>query len=98
MVAHLDEGAQAEVGLIGFEGMVGLPLVVGVDTAFADTYMQARGTGLQMEASAFQRELEDNPALHRLLLRYSEAMHAQAMQTAACNGRHNWSSALPGGC
>jgi CRP-like cAMP-binding protein len=89
MVAHLDDGTQAEVGLVGFEGMIGLPLVVGVDTAFADTYMQASGTGLQMEATAFQRELEDNPALHRLLLRYSEAMHAQAMQTAACNGRHN---------
>ena len=40
-------------------------------------------------AGAFQRELEDNPALHKLLLRYSEAMHAQAMQTAACNGLHN---------
>jgi CRP-like cAMP-binding protein len=89
MVAHLDEGTQAEVGLVGFEGMIGLPLVVGVDTAFTDTYMQASGTGLQMEATAFQRELEDNPALLKLLLRYSEAMHAQAMQTAACNGRHN---------
>jgi CRP-like cAMP-binding protein len=89
MVAHLDDGTQAEVGLVGFEGMIGLPLVVGVDTAFTDTYMQASGAGLQMEAMAFQRELEDNPALHRLLLRYSEAMHAQAMQTAACNGRHN---------
>ncbi len=51
--------------------------------------MQASGSGLQMEAGAFQRELEDNPALLKLLLRYSEAMHAQAMQTAACNGRHN---------
>ena len=80
MVAHLDEGTQAEVGLVGFEGMIGLPLVVGVDPAFTETYMQASGTGLQMEAAAFQRELEDNPALHRLLLRYSEAMHAQAMQ------------------
>ena len=89
MVAHLDDGTQAEVGLVGFEGMIGLPVVVGVDTAFTDTYMQASGTGLQMEAGAFQRELEDNPALHKLLLRYSEAMHAQAMQTAACNGRHN---------
>ena len=89
MVAHLDEGSQAEVGLVGFEGMIGLPVVVGVDTAFTDTYMQASGAGLQMEATAFQHELEDNPALHKLLLRYSEAMHAQSMQTAACNGRHN---------
>jgi hypothetical protein len=44
MVAHLDEGTQAEVGLVGFEGMIGLPLVVGVETASTDTYMQASGT------------------------------------------------------
>lgn len=89
MVAHLDNGTQAEVGLIGREGMVGLPLVVGVDTAFAETYMQAGGAGLQMEATAFQRELEENSDLRRRLLRYQEAMNAQTAQTAACNGRHD---------
>lgn len=62
-VAHLDDGTQTEIGLIGFEGMIGLPLVLGVDTAFADTYMQADGTGWQMEAPAFQHELEENPVL-----------------------------------
>jgi CRP-like cAMP-binding protein len=89
MVAHLDEGTQAEVGLVGFEGMIGLPLVVGVDTAFTDTYMQASGTGLQMEATAFQRELEDNPALHKLLLRYSEAMHARRVRPSKRAERMN---------
>jgi CRP-like cAMP-binding protein len=89
MVAHLDEGTQAEVGLVGFEGMIGLPLVVGVDTAFTDTYMQASGTGLQMEATAFQRELEDNPVLHKLLLRYSEAMHARRVRPSKRAERMN---------
>ncbi len=89
MVAQLNDGTQAEIGLIGREGMVGLPLIVGVETTFADTYMQAAGTGLRMEASAFQRELDNNPGLRRLLLRYTEAMYAQTAQTAACNGRHN---------
>ena len=89
VVAQLDDGTQAEIGLIGREGMVGLPLVVGVDTAFAETYIQADATGLQMDAPAFQRELDENPDLRRLLFRYNEAMSAQTAQTAACNGRHD---------
>ncbi len=89
VVAHLDDGTQAEVGLIGREGLVGLPLVLGVDTAFSDTYMQASGTALQMGAAAFNRELEQNHELRRRLFRYNEAMHAQTAQTAACNGRHD---------
>jgi len=88
MVTHLDEGAQAEVGLIGHEGFVGASLVTGIDTAFAEAYVQAPGEALQIETKAFQRELDTHPALFRRLLRYTEAMHAQAMQTAACNGRH----------
>jgi CRP-like cAMP-binding protein len=88
VVAQLNDGTQAEIGLIGREGMVGLSLVGGVETAFAETYMQAGGEGLRMEASAFQRELDENSDLRRRLFRYSEAMHAQTAQTAACNGRH----------
>lgn len=89
VVAQLNDGTQAEVGLIGREGIVGLSLLGGIDTAFAETYMQASGTGLRMEAAAFQREVDENSALRRLLLRYNEAMHAQTAQTAACNGRHD---------
>jgi CRP-like cAMP-binding protein len=89
VVAQSNDGAQTEIGLIGLEGMVGLALIGGVDTAFAETYMQAGGTGLHMEATAFQRELEDNHALRRLLFRYNEVTYAQTAQTAACNGHHN---------
>jgi CRP-like cAMP-binding protein len=89
VVAQSNDGAQTEIGLIGLEGMVGLALIGGVDTAFAETYMQAGGTGLQMEATAFQRELEDNHDLRRLLFHYNEAIYAQIAQTAACNGHHD---------
>jgi CRP-like cAMP-binding protein len=89
MVAQLEDGTQAEVGLIGREGVVGVSLAAGVETGFSDTYIQAGGTALQMEATAFQRELDQAPELRRLLLRYNEALHAQTAQTAACNGRHD---------
>jgi CRP-like cAMP-binding protein len=88
MVAHLDEGTQAEVGIVGQEGLVGASLVTGVDTAFVEAYVQGPGEALQMETTAFQRELGTHPAFFRRLLRYTEAMQAQIMQTAACNGRH----------
>jgi len=88
MVAQLDDGSQAEVGLIGREGVCGVPLALGIDTSFVETYVQASGTALQMEAGAFQRELEQHPELRKVLFRYNEALNAQTMQTAACNGRH----------
>src|SRR4051794_11938432 len=88
LVATLEDGTQAEVGLVGREGMVGLPLIVGVGTSFEEAFVQAKGTALQMEADAFRRTLEEIPVLQRRLYRYSEAMRAQSTQTAACNGRH----------
>lgn len=87
-MALLEDGAHAEVGIVGREGMVGLPLVTGVDTAFVEAYAQADGTALSMDAASLRRAMEQEPEFRRLLLRYLEAMVAQITQTAACNGRH----------
>jgi CRP-like cAMP-binding protein len=89
LVTTLKDGTQAEVGFVGHEGMIGLPLIVGVDTGFEDAFVQATGTALQMEAGAFRRTLEEIPSLQARLYRYSEAMRSQAMQTVACNGHHS---------
>ena len=88
LVTTLDDGTQAEVGLIGREGMVGLPLLLGVDSGFEEAFVQGNGAALQMDAIAFQTAVEDIPPFRKRLSRYSEAMRAQTTQTAACNGRH----------
>src|SRR3954469_2424943 len=88
MVSSLEDGVEAEVGIVGREGMVGRPLLSGVDTSFVETMVQLPGQALRMEAGAFRQELEANPAFRALLFRYNEALHAQVSQTAACNGRH----------
>lgn len=88
MLANLDEGVQVEVGVVGQEGMLGTPLLAGVETSFAECMVQLPGTALRMGAGAFRRELEANAPFRMPLQRYSEALQAQVMQTAACNGRH----------
>jgi CRP-like cAMP-binding protein len=88
LVATLRDGTRAEVGLVGREGMIGLPLIAGIESGFEDAFVQAPGAALQMEADAFRRTLKEVPILRARLYRYSEAMRAQAMQTAMCNGRH----------
>jgi CRP-like cAMP-binding protein len=77
LVTLLEDGTQAEVGIVGREGMVGLPLVTGVDTAFVEAYAQADGTAQRMDAASFLRAMEEEAEFRRLLLRYFEAMMGQ---------------------
>lgn len=88
MVAALEDGARVEVGLVGFEGMVGLPLVLGTAEASLEAMVQVPGTALRLVANEFDAALAEAPSLPPLLLRYVHSFHAQVSQSAACNGRH----------
>jgi CRP-like cAMP-binding protein len=84
----LEEGSQVEVGAVGREGMVGLPLVFGTTSSGTQAVVQMPATALRIEAAAFRRAMDTAPALRPLLLRYAHALFAQVSQTAACNRRH----------
>ncbi len=88
LVDLLEDGMRAEVGVIGREGMLGMPLLARINTFFVEAQVQMPGTALRMTARDFGEEIEANSALRLLLLRYGEAMQAQVMQTAACNANH----------
>jgi CRP-like cAMP-binding protein len=88
MVAALEGGQLMEVGLVGREGLVGLPVVLGAESASTEAMVQAAGAALSLPAATLVEALEDSPALKALLLRYMQAFHVQVAQTAACNGRH----------
>lgn len=88
MLALLADGRSAEVGLVGSEGMVGLPLLLGGSSSAIEGMIQAPGIMLRLGAEAFHQALEQSPALRRLLLRYALAFQGQVSQTAACNGNH----------
>ncbi len=63
MLAYLEDGDAAEVGLAGKDGMVGLPILLGADHDDIEAMVQAPGTALRMDAQAFHEELERNPRL-----------------------------------
>lgn len=84
----VDEHATLEVGLIGDEGMLGVPLVLGVSTWPLHALVQGAGTALRMEAVRFRRELDRSSALQRLVRRYSYVLMSQLSRTAACTRFH----------
>lgn len=88
LVRDLDDGARAEVGIIGREGVLGLPLLAGIATSFPEAMVQMPGHAWRMSAADFRQEVENNAPLRLAASRYGEAAQAQVMQTAACNGRH----------
>ena len=88
LVQPLENGAIIEVGMIGNEGLVGVPVLLGADTSPLEAMVQIPGSALRMPASIFREEANQRPALMRLLLRYVQALHTQVSLTPACNGRH----------
>jgi CRP-like cAMP-binding protein len=88
MVAPLEGGELIEVGIVGNEGMVGLPIVLGDESASTEAMVQMHGAALSLPATTLVEALERSPVLKALLLRYMQAFHAQVSQTAACNGSH----------
>jgi CRP-like cAMP-binding protein len=81
-------GDAAEVGTIGNEGFVGIPVLFGDKQAPTSVYMQVGGTSLKMKAKLFQAEIQHNTSLQRAMFHYAHAFFNQIAQSAACNTFH----------
>ena len=85
----MENGASAEISVVGFEGLVGVPLFMGGETTPSRAVVQSAGTGFRLEATvlteAFNRA---GPVMH-LLLQYTQALITQMSQTAVCNRHHS---------
>ncbi len=88
LLTRVDDHQAIEVGLIGYEGMVGVTLALGLPVSPVRALVQAPGTAARMKTADFLRELAGNPALQSEVYRYSAVLMAQVMQTAACNRFH----------
>jgi len=89
LVNTMKNGDAAEVGTIGNEGVVGLPLLLGDDRAPTCVYVQVPGSGLKMKAALFQKELARSSSLRAVMHRYAHAFFNQVAQSAACNHYHS---------
>jgi CRP-like cAMP-binding protein len=88
LITPIDSQSNLEVGLVGDEGMVGISLMLGVDTSPLRALVQGAGAAWQMEAALFIRELKHSKTLQRRLNRYLYVTIAQLAQTAACTRFH----------
>ena len=89
MLARLEDGGLVEVGMVGREGMAGLPFVFGTRISPMEAIVQIPGRSLRVAAPAFRQALKESPALLALLLRYSQAFHTQVSLAAGCNATHS---------
>ncbi|MER9617248.1 Crp/Fnr family transcriptional regulator [Mesorhizobium sp. M0207] len=87
MVAKLRPEVDAEVMVIGFEGMTGSALIMGGDRSPHDCYIQADAEVASMDAEPFTKALSDSPTLRLFLLRYVHYAWIQASYTALANAR-----------
>jgi CRP-like cAMP-binding protein len=87
VVAQTLGGARLETGLIGPEGMTGVPLLYGLDSTPHESFVQIPCRVLRIEARDFREAVESSHALHLHLLRYAHIFSIQVAHTALCNGR-----------
>ena len=89
VVVTVNNGNTVEVGIIGIDGVVGLPILLGTGTAPGRTFVQIAGTAFRIRADILKEEFERPGELRNHLQRYMQGFMVQTAQTAACNRLHN---------
>lgn len=89
LVSIMIDGSTTEIGIIGNEGLVGLPAILGGQSTTSRTIVQVSGTALKIPADIVVREFHRAQKLHQLVLLYTQALFTQVSQSAACNRQHN---------
>ena len=85
----LEDGASAEIAIVGNEGILGISLFMGGETTPSRAVVQSAGFGYRLRAQTLKQEFNRaGPVLH-LLLRYTQALITQMAQTAVCNRHHS---------
>jgi CRP-like cAMP-binding protein len=84
----LEDGASAEIAVVGHEGIVGVSLFMGGETTPSRAIVQSAGQGFRMLGQHLKTEFNRSGPVMHLLLRYTQALITQMAQTAVCNRHH----------
>jgi CRP-like cAMP-binding protein len=85
----MENGATAEIGVTGYEGVVGIALFMGGETMPNRAVVQSAGSAYRIKAQAMQAEFMQGGMFQHVLLRYTQALITQISQTAVCNRLHS---------
>jgi CRP-like cAMP-binding protein len=85
----MEDGASAEIAVVGNEGMLGISLFMGGETTPSHAVVQSAGCGVRLEAQLLKQEFARFGPMMHLLLRYTQALITQMAQTAVCNRHHS---------
>jgi CRP-like cAMP-binding protein len=89
LLSTMQDGSMVEVGLVGNDGITGIPATLGDNIATTIAIVQVPGSGMRMKASLLKTEFGRGGVLQSLLLRYMQALFAFVSQNAACNRLHH---------
>jgi CRP-like cAMP-binding protein len=85
----LENGASAEIAVVGNDGLVGVSLFMGGGSTLSRAVVQSAGTGYRLGAALLQKEFLRSAPVMNLLLRYTQALITQMAQTAVCYRHHS---------
>jgi CRP-like cAMP-binding protein len=85
----MEDGASAEIAIVGNEGVVGIALFMGGESTPSRAVVQSAGHGYRLRAGALSAEFRQGGELQHVLLRYTQALITQMAQTAVCNRHHS---------
>ncbi len=89
LLTAVDKRRSLEVGMVGNEGMAGMPFILGMGVSGVRALVQGGGNAWRMASAPFRVEFDRSPPLQQALYRYTYALMAQVSQTAACNRFHD---------
>lgn len=85
----MEDGASAEIAVVGNEGILGISLFMGGETTPSRAVVQSAGYGYRLRAQLLKQEFNRAGPVMHLLLRYTQALITQMAQTAVCNRHHS---------
>ncbi|MBK6469187.1 MAG: Crp/Fnr family transcriptional regulator [Betaproteobacteria bacterium] len=85
----MEDGASAEIAVVGREGVVGISLFMGGGSTPSRAVVQSAGQGWRLPAGVIQAEFNRSAPVMHLMLRYTQALITQMAQTAVCNRHHS---------
>ncbi|WP_199295615.1 Crp/Fnr family transcriptional regulator [Cyanobacterium aponinum] len=88
LVSIMEDGSTTEIGLIGNEGMIGVPIFLGGEYTISRAIVQMAGSSFKLRADILKQEFDRGGVFQKILLLHTQARLTQIAQSAACNRQH----------